>query len=41
MARQGLERYVDAKVLCNATNHSIVLTGILPEGVAIKKGRDL
>ncbi len=40
MAGHGLEEHTDAKALHDAANRSIALTSMLPDGVAMKKGRD-
>ncbi len=41
ITRYGLEGHADVKVLRNAANRSIALTGMLPDGRAMKKGRNL
>jgi hypothetical protein len=41
MAGHGPEEHVDAKELRNAANRSIALVGMLLDGVAVKKGRNL
>jgi hypothetical protein len=41
MAGHGQEGHVDAKASRIAANRSIALVGMLPDGVAVEKWRDL
>jgi hypothetical protein len=41
MAGHGLEGHAEAKASCDAINHSIALVGMLPDSVAVQKGRNL
>jgi hypothetical protein len=40
IAEHSLEGHADAKVLCDAVNHSKALAGMLPDGIAVKKRCD-
>jgi hypothetical protein len=41
MAGDGPEGHADMKASRNAANRSIALVGMLPDGIDVKKGRDL